>query len=142
MSGSCRDALLEVRETLPDVPEWWEDLTDIREWSGGPPKCQGVVGRPSRISGSGREACWMAGSGWKALPNVQELSGEPPGWPGVRKTLTNIRKWSGVPPRYPGVVGRSFRIFRRGREAIPDVQEWTRDPPGCPKEVGGPSGCP
>ena len=27
-----------------------------REWSGGPPECPGVVERPSRMSGSCREA--------------------------------------------------------------------------------------
>ena len=38
MSGSC-----------------WEALQDVREWSEGPPGFPGVVGRPSRMSGSGRE---------------------------------------------------------------------------------------
>ena len=43
-----------------------EAITDVREWSGrpqgfagvvrGPPGYLGVVGRPSRISGSGRNA--------------------------------------------------------------------------------------
>ena len=56
MSGSCRDTLPEVWETLPDEPEWWEDLTDVREWSRGPPKCQGVVGRPAQMSRSGQES--------------------------------------------------------------------------------------
>ena len=58
MSGSCREALLEAREALPDV----------LEWSGGSPECPGVVGSPSRMSGSCREA----------LPNVQEWLGDPP----------------------------------------------------------------
>ena len=39
-----------------------ESLTDVREWSGGPPGCLGVVERPSRMSGSGR----------KALPDIWE----------------------------------------------------------------------
>ena len=60
-----------------------EVLPDIREWSGGPPGCPGllgssyrfrydstefpgVVGRPSRMSESGREA----------LPDVREWSGD------------------------------------------------------------------
>ena len=29
-------------------------LPDVREWSGGPPGCPGVVGRPCQMSGSGR----------------------------------------------------------------------------------------
>ena len=53
MSGSGR-------ETLPDVPEGWESLPDVREWSGGPPECPGVVGSSSRLFESGRET----------LPNV------------------------------------------------------------------------
>ena len=32
-----------------------EAFQDIRESSGGPPVCPGVVGKPSRMSGSGRE---------------------------------------------------------------------------------------
>ena len=31
-------------------------LKDVREWSGVPSGCLGVVGRPSRMSVSGREA--------------------------------------------------------------------------------------
>ena len=63
MSGSCREAILEVRETLPNIPEWW----------GGYLGCPGVVGRLSRMSRSSR----------KALPDVQEWWGGPPGCPGV-----------------------------------------------------------
>ena len=32
-----------------------ESLPDVLEWSGGPPGCPGVVGKTSRMSGSGRE---------------------------------------------------------------------------------------
>ena len=52
MSGSGR-------ETLPDVWEWWESLTDIREWSGYTPGCPRVAGMPSRKSVNS----------WVALPN-------------------------------------------------------------------------
>ena len=63
---------------------------DVHEWSGGPPGCPGVVERPSRMSGSGREAhldglgdppgcpelvwrpCRMSESGCEALLNVRE----------------------------------------------------------------------
>ena len=38
----------------------WNALPDVREWSGGPPKCPGEVRRPSKMSGNGGEA----------LPNV------------------------------------------------------------------------
>ena len=55
-----------VRKTLTDVQE---SLLDIRKWSGGPPGCPRVVGRPTRMSGSGREA----------LLDVWEWSEGPPG---------------------------------------------------------------
>ena len=56
MAGSCREAILEVQVTIPNVPEWWEDLLDVREWLRGHLGCPGRVGRPFRMSGSGREA--------------------------------------------------------------------------------------
>ena len=61
MSCSGLEALLDVREALPDI---WE-------WSGGPPGCPGVVERPSLISVSGREA----------LSDVRVCSVGPPGCP-------------------------------------------------------------
>ena len=42
---------------------------DVREWSGGPPACPGMVGRPFR----------MSGSSWDALRYVREWSGVSPG---------------------------------------------------------------
>ena len=80
MSVSCWVALLDVRRpsrlfgsgrvALPDIREWSGDpakcpgvvgvlpecskeLADVREWLGGPLGCPGVVGRPSRMSESG-----------------------------------------------------------------------------------------
>ena len=46
MSGSGREALPDVREARPDVQEWSESL----------PVQPVVVGRPSRMFGSGLEA--------------------------------------------------------------------------------------
>ena len=40
----------------------WDALPDVREWSGGPPKCPEVVGRPS----------WMFGSGREDFPDIRE----------------------------------------------------------------------
>ena len=54
MSGSCQEALLEVQETLPDVPEGWEAFPDVR-------KALWMCGRPSRLSGSG----------WETILNVR-----------------------------------------------------------------------
>ena len=86
----------------------WEAHQVVRVRSGGPPGCPGVVGRPSRISGSGREAL---PNSLKAHPDVQEWSGCPSGR-------------SGVPPECPGVVGRPSRMLGSGRESIPDARLW------------------
>ena len=53
------------REFLPDV---WKARLNVRECLRGPPGYPVVVGRPSRMSGSGREA----------LSDVWEWSGGPP----------------------------------------------------------------
>ena len=60
MSGSCREAFLDVR-VWSGVPRGSPGVV------GGLPGCQGVVRRPSRLSGSGH----------KAHSNVQEWSGGP-----------------------------------------------------------------
>ena len=58
MSGSGREALpvIRLRSGGPTVSgSCWEALPNVLEWSRGPPRCQGVVRRPSRMSGSVRE---------------------------------------------------------------------------------------
>ena len=70
------------RLALPDVREWSrvsfgclgvvEALTDIREWSGGPPRCPGMVGRPSQMFEVVGRPSQMSLSGRKTLPNVPE----------------------------------------------------------------------
>ena len=78
-----------------------EALADVREWSGCPPGCQGLVGSPSRMSGSGWEAFRMSGSGWEALPDDQEWSRAPSGCPGVFESPSRMsgrgREGSGGP---------------------------------------------
>ena len=44
------------REALGMSRTGRESISDGREWSGGPTKFLGVVGTPSQLSGSGREA--------------------------------------------------------------------------------------
>ena len=63
ISRSVREAFPEVREwsgVPPGVPvvvrSGRQALMEVRVWLGGPPRGPGVVGRPSRRSGSGREA--------------------------------------------------------------------------------------
>ena len=99
MSGTCREALMDA----------WEWSESPHGWSGSPPVCPGVVGTPSQMSGSGREA------------------------------LPDVREWSGGPPRCPGEVGRLSRMSWKGRgpsrmsgsgrEALPYFQERSGGPP-------------
>ena len=102
MSGSGREALLDVRQLL-GVPRMlgrpsrffgshWETIPDVREWSGVTPGSSRVVMRPSRMSVSCREA----------LPDVRESSR--------------------VPPGSQGVFGRPTQMSRSGQEALPDVR--------------------
>ena len=57
------------RETLPDVQE---ALSDVREWTRGSLGSSGVVERPSRMIGSGRETLANVQVWWKALTDVRE----------------------------------------------------------------------
>ena len=85
-----------------------ESLPDVREWSEGPPRCPGLVGRPSQMSGS----CW------KTLPDVREWSGDPLECLGVVESR----------PRCPGVVvspsqmsGRPSQMSGSGQETLLNV---------------------
>ena len=112
MSGSCREALLDVRSG-------WEALPDVRELSGDPPGCAGgsprflrVVERPS----------WMTKNGLETIPDVREVH------PDVREVIPEVREWSGGPPGCPGVV-----------EELPRYLGVVRKPPGCPVVVVRPT---
>ena len=72
MSGSGRDT-----------------LSDVREWSVGPPGCPEVVGWPSRMC---ERPSRLSGSVRKAFPDVWE-------------TLSDVWEWSGSSLGCPGVVG-------------------------------------
>ena len=129
---------------------------DVREWSGGPPGCLEVVGRPSRMFESGRLALpdvrewsgvssgcpgvvsWpsrISGSDRDALPDVRQLSGGP----------LDFREWSGDFPGCPVVVGWLSRMFGSGlkslqnvRWPLPDFWEWSVGPLECPGDVESP----
>ena len=60
----------------------------------------------------------MSESGRKTLPNAWEWSKGYPECPGV----------VGGPSGYPGVAKIPSRTSGSGREAIPDVLEWSGDP--------------
>ena len=117
MSGTGREAFAEVLEARPEVskelPEVLEALTEVWEWSdvrersGGPPGCLGVVRRLSQMSETGREAFAEV---LEALPEVSEAFSE------VSVALPNVREWLGGPPICPGVVGRPPQKFGSSRE--------------------------
>ena len=69
-----------------------EALPDVWEWSGGPPGCPVVVGKPS----------WMSGR-----PSRMSKSG--------REALADVREWSGGPAVCPVVVGRPSLMSGSGR---------------------------
>ena len=128
MSGSC-----------------WEALTDVRKWLGGPPKCLGVVGKPSRMfekptqsPGVVGRPSRMSGSCWEAFTDVRELSGGPHGCPGVVKSPS--RMTGSVRESFPDVrvFGRPSRMTGSVRESFPDVQEESGAPHGCLGVVGTP----
>ena len=130
MSGSDRESLLNAQEALLDVREatrmsrsGQKVLPDVREWSrhppgcpGGPLRCSGVFGKPSKMS---------------ERPSRMSRSG--------REVLTNVQERLGGPLECPVVVERRLRMSESGREALTDVREWLGNPPGCPGVVGRPS---
>ena len=143
MSGSGLEALLDDREWSGVPPE-------CPEWFGGLPRCPAVIGRSSRVSGSGQDTLPDVLVGWKAFPDVWQLSGGPPGY-------------AGGTPACPAVVGRPYQKFWRpsrkfgnglytlpdvpeGWEALPNVRqlmsgpsEYAGGPPSCLRVVGRPS---
>ena len=90
-----------------------EALSNVRDWSGVPPGCPGVVERPSGMSENGRETL-----------------------PDIREALSDVLVWSGSSSSCPEVVGMPSLIFGSVRKALPDVREWSRGPPGCSGVVG------
>ena len=89
-----------------------EVLPDVREWSGGPPGCLGVVRMPSQMSKSGRVA----------LSVVQEA-------------LLDVTEWLRGPPGCQRVIGRPAQMSGSDREALPDVHEWSEGFPIYPRVV-------
>ena len=69
----------------------------------------------------------MSGSVWDALPDVREWLGDSQGLAGMVSR----------PYRMSGSGRRPTRMSEIGREALPDVMEWLKDPPRCrrPSEI-------
>ena len=80
-----------------------------------------MVGRPFRLSGSGREA----------IPDIRGVVGTPSQMSRMssrmsgsgRETFRDLRELSGVHSGCPGVVGRRSRISGSGKEDLPDARE-------------------
>ena len=104
-------------------------LPNVWEWSGGPPRYPGVVERTSRMSRSGRETLPNVRECWEALTNVQKACRMSDSvWkalPDVREALLDVRERSRGPPGCPELVVTPFQMSGSGLEAIPDVREWS-----------------
>ena len=96
-----------------------EALLDIREWSGGPPGCPGVVESSSRLFESGRETLRMSG-----IPTEISGSGQRPSLMSgsSREDLPDVRECSRGSPGSSEVVGWPSRMSGNGREALLDVR--------------------
>ena len=100
MSGSCRVALPIVWEALPVVREWSGDPAECPGVVRGHPGCPEVVWWPSQMSGSGRETL-----------------------PDVRKALLDDREWSECPPVCPGGPPDHSQTFGRASGPLPYIQK-------------------
>ena len=87
-----------------------------------------MVGRPSRRSRRGRDAVrkcrkWLVG---------------PPVGPGVVVSPTpEVQQWSVGPTGGPGVVRTPSRRSGSGRDALPEVREWSEALPEVRQWLGG-----
>ena len=111
--------------------------------SGRPVGYPGVVGRPTQMSESGletlpyvREALSDVREWWEALPHVCEACRM---FGSGRKAIPNVREWSGGPPGCLRVIGSPSQMSESGWEALLDVREWSKVYPECPGVVGMPS---
>ena len=99
-----------------------EVIPNVCKWLGVLPGCPGVAGRPSRISGTNREASWMSGNCGEAL-RMSESGRET--LPVVREwwvALPEVRELSRASPRCPGGPLECARVLGSGRKAIPNVR--------------------
>ena len=79
-------------------------LPDVQEWSGYPPRCPGVVGSP-----------------YGCTEVVGKPSGM---FRSDREALSNVRQWSGDFSGCLAMVERPTRMSSSGWETLPDVPEW------------------
>ena len=77
MSGNVRNALPDVREALSDVQERSRGPPGCPRVVGGDTEFPGLVGRRTGYPGVVERLSRMSGSGWVALPDVREWSGDP-----------------------------------------------------------------
>ena len=106
-----------------------ESLLNVREWSEGPPRCSGVVERPTKSPGMVKRQSWKSGKGWETLLEVCEGSG------GFMKT------WKGrvAHPKVRESSGYTTGSFGKSWEALPEVWQWSVNPATCLGVVWRPS---
>ena len=103
------------REALPDVPEGWKALPDVRQLSSGPPECVGgSPGGPGVV----RKHSRMFGRGQKALPDICEWWGPSRVSESSREMFPNVREWLEGPPD-----------VRKWSDSTSDVQGWSGGSP-------------
>ena len=100
------------RETLPNVRERSGDPPSCLGVVEGPVGCPGVLGRPYRLFVRPSQ---MSGSGREVLSVVREWLGGPPGCPGV------VGKPSRMSGRLPPMSGSVRKALSGVREALSDV---------------------
>ena len=132
MSGSSWESLEEVWEALPDVRELSGDPPGCSGVVRGPHECLGVVGRPSkkferhsRMSLRGGRQFRMSGSCREALADVQECSkGSPKSLEGPSGCLRVVEKPSRMSLWRPFRMSGRCRRVREWWEVFPNVREW------------------
>ena len=146
MSGYCREALPEVRNTIPDEPEWWvlpplryirDGIPDFRK---GLPTTLGYLGgapNHSRTSGRASLPHTDIRGGSRPLPDIRNCFPTTPGYLGRPPNHTRI---SGGTPGYlegcPDHTRTSWgppdhsRTYARVSRPLPDIWEGLLTTPG------------
>ena len=108
-----------------------EALTNVRDMSGVPPGCPGVVGRPYPMSAIGQEALNNVQNWCEALPDIWAWLEALPDVRDRLGAIPDVRVWTGSPTRCPRVVGMHpstvpLESYVPNYRVHPSVHECTR----------------